>query len=253
MSINRNIVALIPARGGSKGIPRKNIKYLAGKPLIAYSIQTALESNLIDRVVVSTDDNEIAEIAQNYGAEVPFMRPAKLAQDDSPEWLVWKHAIKQLNGENNTSQIDILLCVSPTSPLRSVQDLNSCIEDLTNSEADVVISVTPAARNPYFNMVAINDVGMAELLIPPSNRVYRRQDVPTVFDITTVAYAARPEFVLNASSMFEGRVKAVIVPPERALDIDTELDFRIAEVILGLPPGTDSTPSHPPDKKEIDQ
>jgi N-acylneuraminate cytidylyltransferase len=234
MNTDGSIIALIPARGGSKGVPRKNIKDLAGKPLIAYSIEAALQSGLIDRVVVSTEDEEIAETARSYGAEAPFMRPTELAQDDSPEWLVWQHAIKQLNKEDRDSQVGVLVCVSPTSPLRSVEDLDACILALTTSDVDMVITVTPAARSPYFNMVAINDSGLAELLIPPKGCVYRRQDVPAAFDVTTVAYAARPAFVLNANSMFEGKVKAVIIPPERALDIDTELDFRIAEVMLGL-------------------
>jgi len=246
MAADGNVVALIPARGGSKGVPRKNVKELAGKPLIAYSIEAALQSGLIDRVVVSTEDEEIAETARSYGAEAPFMRPTELAQDDSPEWLVWQHAIKQLNKEDRDSQVGVLVCVSPTSPLRSVEDLDACILALTTSDVDMVITVTPAARSPYFNMVAIDDNGLAELLIRPKGHVYRRQDAPAAFDITTVAYAARPAFVLNSNSMFEGKVKAVIVPPERALDIDTELDFRIAEVMLGFSSDAESSLNNSP-------
>lgn len=226
-------VAVIPARGGSKGVPRKNIRLLAGKPLIAYAIETALASKLIDRVVVSTDDAEIAHIAQQYGAEVPFMRPPELARDDSPEWLTWQHAIRTLEAAEGSSRMKMFVCVSPTSPLRAVEDVDACIRTLLKTDADLVVTVRPAERNPYFNMVVLNDEGYARLVIPPKGNIYRRQDAPRVYDMTTVAYAARPEFILNARSMFEGKVKAVVVSAERALDIDTELDFKFAEFLLG--------------------
>ncbi|TAK00232.1 acylneuraminate cytidylyltransferase family protein [bacterium] len=224
--------AIIPARGGSKGLPRKNIRLLAGKPLIAYAIETALSSKLIDRVIVSTDDAEIARIAREYGAEVPFMRPQELALDDMPEWLVWRHAIQMLDPTGSSSRMDMLVCVPPTSPLRAVEDVDACIRLLQEDDVDLVITVRPAERNPYFNMVSLDERGYAQLVICPPQPVYRRQAAPEVFDITTVAYAARPEFILRADSMFEGRVKAVVVPSERALDIDTELDFKLAEFLM---------------------
>ena len=128
-------MALIPARGGSKSVPRKNIRRLAGKPLIAYAIDTAMQSNLINRVIVSTDDMEIAEIALFYGAEVPFIRPDELAQDDSSEWLTWQHAIKWFTSEYPEQELDALICIPPTSPLRSVQDVDACIKLLAESDA----------------------------------------------------------------------------------------------------------------------
>ena len=126
-----NIIGCIFARGGSKGVPRKNVRPLAGRPLIAYAIETALASRWIGRVVVSTDDAEIAAIARQYGAEVPFMRPAELARDDSPEWLAWQHAIRSLG------EMDALVSVPPTSPLRTVDDVDGCIQVLLESDADV--------------------------------------------------------------------------------------------------------------------
>jgi N-acylneuraminate cytidylyltransferase len=231
-------VALIPARGGSKGVPRKNIRLLAGKPLIAYAIETARASHLIDRVIVSTDDTGIADVARQYGAEVPFMRPRELAQDDSPDWLTWQHAVRMLTATEGDAQgegeakIDVFVCISPTSPLRAVEDVEACIQLLLNSDADLVITVKPAERNPYFNMVVLDAAGWARLVISPERPIYRRQDAPPVYDMTTVAYAFRPGFVLRAHSQFEGRVKAVVVPAERALDIDTELDFKFAEFLL---------------------
>lgn len=230
--VHGSVVALIPARGGSKGVPRKNIRLLAGKPLIAYAIETARASRLIDRVVVSTDDAEIADVARRYGAEVPFIRPRELAQDDSPEWLTWRHAVRTLQAAEGEAALDVVVCVSPTSPLRAVEDVEACIRLLLNSDADLVMTVRPAERNPYFNMVVLDGEGCARVVIRPERPIHRRQDAPPVYDITTVAYAFRPEFVLRANSEVEGRVKAVVVPPERALDIDSELDFKFAEFLL---------------------
>lgn len=225
------VVAMVFARGGSKGVPRKNLRLLAGKPLIAHAIQSALASDVIDRVIVSTDDVEIASVARQYGADVPFMRPAELAGDNSPEWLAWQHALREL-GENGNPEVDVFVCVPPTSPLRAVHDIDVCVQALQESDADIVITVKAAERSPYFNMVSLDESGHARLVIQPEGTLHRRQDAPVVYDVTTVVYAARPDFVLNAKSIFDGKVKAVVVPAERAIDIDTELDFQFAEFLL---------------------
>jgi len=232
MKNNSGVVALIPARGGSKGVPRKNIRDLAGKPLIAHAIETALNSDLIDRVVVSTEDEEIATIARSWGAEVPFMRPADLAQDDSSEWLTWQHAIRMLNDAEDGFNVEILVCVSPTSPLRSIEDVDSCIRALRGCDADLVISVKNADRNPYYNMVVLDSNGYAGLAISGAEKLHRRQDAPTLFEVVTVAYAARPEYVMRTNWIFDGKVKTINVPAERAVDIDTELDFAFAEFLM---------------------
>jgi N-acylneuraminate cytidylyltransferase len=224
-----SVVAFVFARGGSKGVPRKNIRLLAGKPLIAHAIATARASRWIQRVVVSTDDAEIADVALQWGAEVPFMRPAELARDDSPEWLAWRHAIHELH--QRAEPLDVFVSVPTTAPLRAVDDVDACIETLLQGDADVVITVKRAERSPYFNMVVI-DNGFARLVIPPSKQVFTRQSAPRVYDMTTVAYAARPQFILHANGLFEGNVKSVVVPPERALDIDTPLDFAFAEFLM---------------------
>lgn len=230
--MSRRVIALIPARGGSKGVPRKNIRPLGGKPLIAYSIETARASKLIERVVVSTDDPQIAEVARGYGADVPFMRPAELARDDSPEWLTWQHAVRTLQAGEDGATIDAFVCVSPTSPLRAVEDVDACIQMLLDTDADIVITVSASERNPYYNMVVLDGAGCPRVVIKPEGPIYRRQDAPRVYDITTVAYAFRPAFVLRTNSEFDGKMRAVIVPPERAVDIDTELDFAFAEFLL---------------------
>ena len=225
------IVGFIFARGGSTGIVRKNIRLLAGKPLIAYAIETALDSELIDRVIVSTDDEEIAKIALQYGAEIPFIRPSEFAQDDSPERVAWQHALRELNKEADRPKIDVFVCIPTTSPFRSASDVDACIRGLLESDADIVITAKPAARNPYYNMVVI-DEGYAKLVIPPSESIHQRHDVPTMYDMTTVAYAARPNYVLDTDYIFDGKVKAVIVSPEVGVDIDTETDLLFAEFLV---------------------
>ena len=231
------VVAVIFARGGSKGVVGKNIRLLAGKPLVAYAVETARASAVIERVVVSTDDARIAEIARQYGADIPFMRPKELAGDDCPEWLAWQHAIRTLQGLPGDRGIDVFVSIPPTSPLRTVADIEACIQTLLDNKADVVITVTPAHRNPYFNMVSLDASGYARRVCEPEDTIHTRQGAPAVFDMTTVAYAARPEYVLHASSIFDGKVKAVVIPPERSLDIDTELDFQIAGYLLASSSG----------------
>jgi CMP-N-acetylneuraminic acid synthetase len=221
-------VALICARGGSKGVPGKNIRPLAGRPLISWAIASAQEVSRVSCVIVSTDSSEIAAVALNAGAEVPFMRPPELAMDSSSEWQVWQHALtflKDRDGDYPTA----LLVVPATAPLRAVEDLDRCLDAFTAGGTDVVITVTDAHRNPYFNMVTRAPDGRAQLVIPPDGAVTRRQDAPPIFDMTTVAYVARPEFVMASRGLFDGRVQSVHIPLERSLDIDTFLDFQIAE------------------------
>lgn len=226
------IGAFIFARGGSKGVPRKNIRMIAGKPLIAYSIHVAFASELIDRVFVSTEDPEIASIAVQYGAEVPFLRPSELAADDSPELLSWKHAVREVSSLFSSQSLRVFVSVPPTAPLRSTDDIDACIRLLLSSNADLVITVKPAERNPFFNMVRIDEDDWAHPIFSGDQAIHRRQDAPALYDMTTVAYAARPGFVLETESLFAGKVKAHLVPRERALDIDSELDLEIAEFLL---------------------
>ena len=227
------IIGFIFARGGSKGIPNKNIRPLAGKPLLAYAVETARQSQYIDRVVVSTDDESIAEIAQKFGAEVPFIRPKKLSQDDSPEILAWKHAIKFVMKENRDVEVDAFVSIPPTAPLRIVEDVDNCIHCFLENEVDVVITVKKTSRHPSFNMVFLDKDKSPRLALPSDKYMTHRQSIDPVYDVTTVAYVARPEFVLNAvSSVYEGNLKAVLIPEERAVDIDSELDFQFAEYLM---------------------
>jgi len=230
--VKQYIVGFIFARGGSQGIPGKNIRLLAGKPLIAYAIETAFQSQLIDRVVVSTDDKKIARVAQECGAEIPFIRPKELAQNNSPEWLAWQHAIRTLKEQDNGRDLDVFVSIPPTAPLRVVEDLDNCIHSFLDNNVDVVITVKKASRHPSFNMVSIDENGYTTLVLPPSESISRRQDVSPVYDATTVAYVANPQFIMGEKSIFSGKIKSVIIPEERAVDIDTELDFQFAEYLV---------------------
>lgn len=225
--------AIIFARGGSKGLPGKNIRPLGGKPLIAWSIEHALAVKRIERVIVSTDSPEIAAVAHEYGAQVPFLRPAELARDDSPEWLAWRHALNYLLNQDGVLP-EVMVSVPATAPLRFPLDIENCLDAYEKGDADVIVTVTDAHRSPYFNMVTMSADGAIELVIPSPSTIVRRQDAPVVYDMTTVAYVVRPEFVLSRNAVFEGRVRAVHVPTERAIDIDTLSDFRIAELFLNI-------------------
>ena len=205
---------------------------LCGKPLIAYSIEVANQSEFIDRVIVSTDDAEVAEIAREYGAEVPFIRPGELAGDHVPERAAWQHALKTLESMESNRSIDVFVCIPPTSPLRTVADLDACINAFLEDDADIVITVTPAARSPYYNMVVLDELDHASLVLSPERKRHARQDTPPLYDMTTVAYVARPDHVLETDYIFDGKVKAVIVPKERSLDLDTELDWLFLEFLL---------------------
>ena len=226
------IVAFIFARGGSKGLPGKNIRILGGKPLIAWSIEIAFQVKRIERVIVSTDSEEIAAIARQYGAEVPFIRPAELAGDESPEWLAWKHGLEFL--QRSTGSIpEVMISLPTTAPLRSVTDIENCLDEFEKGSVDVVVTVTDAHRSPYFNMVRNNEDGTVSLVNVPMTAVVRRQDAPKVYDMTTVCYVLKSTFVVSHDSIFEGRVKAIHVPIERAVDIDSSLDFEFVEYLLG--------------------
>jgi N-acylneuraminate cytidylyltransferase len=181
-------------------------------------------------VVVSTDDTQIAEIARDYGAEVPFLRPSDLASDTASEYLAWKHAIEELT--QRTGAFDIMVSLPATSPLRSVNDVQNCVDELVNHpDADAVITVQKAQRNPFFNMVTMDVDGFCHVVCSGEG-VVRRQDAPPVFDITTVAYAARTAFVQSSHALFEGRLRCIEVPKERAVDIDDPLDLEWARFLL---------------------
>ena len=221
--------AFIFARGGSKGLPGKNIRSLLGKPLIQYSIEVALQTSGIDKVFVSTDDDDIAKVSRSIGAIV-IDRPVELAQDDSPEWEAWQHAISWV--KKRYGDFEEFISLPATSPLRSVKDVESAIYKRSDIGADICIAITPAGRSPYFNMVKKSSNNLIELVSKPANSISRRQDAPEVFDITTVVYVANVEFIMKNNNLFDGVVTSIEVPKHRAVDIDDIYDFNFAESIL---------------------
>ena len=197
--------------------------------MLARAIEIAKDNKKISRVIVSTDSQEFASIALENGAEVPFMRPSELAEDGSPEWLVWRHAIEYLENDGETNFSLVVLPV--TAPLRNTSDVDRCIEEFESSEADSVITVTEANRSPYFNMVNLDNNGYSSLVIKPRDIVTRRQDAPEVFDMTTIAFIVSASFVKLNNNLFEGKVRSVMIPKERSIDIDTPYDMEIAEFL----------------------
>lgn len=217
-------LALIPARGGSKGIPRKNCRLLAGKPLIAWSIEAALASPFIDSVVVSTEDQEIAEISLEYGALVPFMRPSELAQDDSPGMAPVLHALTML------PEFDHILLLQPTSPLRTVIEINRCIEFAIAQKANAIVSVCESAQSPYW-MYELDATNHLSKLIA-NNDITRRQELPTVYSLNGALYFARTEWLHKAQTFLTDETLGFVMPLEQSLDIDTPFDWKIAELLL---------------------
>lgn len=226
-------IAFVFARGGSKGLERKNLRLLGGRPLIAHAVAAARSAASVDRVLVSTDDEEIAAVAAANGAEVPWLRPPELATDDAPEWLAWKHAVAEV--ERTDGPFDEFVSVPTTSPLRTPDDIDACIGHFRGGAFDAVLSVRAAERNPWFNMIRFGPDGLARLCCGEGPSPSRRQAAPPVFDITTVAYVLDPRFILEAGGFFEGRVGAVEIPRRRAIDIDDHLDLEIARCLFGSP------------------
>ena len=226
---NHVVVCVIPARRGSKGLPGKNTKMFCGKPLIAHTIEQARQSKYIDRVIVSTEDEKIAKMSLDYGAEVPFIRPLKLAEDSVATIDVLLHAINWLEDKKQYF-FDILVLLHTTAPLRAVKDIDSCIEMLQSTKADNVFSVTEAHRNPYFNMVEIDKQGIVKLI--KEGAFSTRQSAPKVYDLNASIYVWWKDILKKEKKLFLAGSKIYVMPKERSVDIDDDLDFRIAEYLL---------------------
>ena len=216
--------ALIPARGGSKGIPRKNIKLIAGKPLIAWTIEAAQRSGLLDSVVVSTDDAEIAEVARRAGAQVPFMRPVELAQDHTPGLDPVLHALAQL------PQFESVLLLQPTSPLRSTEDIDACLGMALRQRTPSVVSVCEPDTHPYWTYRLAE--GQTLLPLIAAAPVTRRQDLPPVVAVNGCLYFAAADWLKRSGSLVGPQTLAYLMPRERSVDLDTPLDWKLAELLL---------------------
>jgi N-acylneuraminate cytidylyltransferase len=232
------VLALIPARGGSKGIPRKNIRDFAGAPLIAYSIAAALQAELVTRVIVSTDDEEIATVAREWGAETPFLRPAELAQDDTTDLPVFEHALQWLR-ENESYQPDFVVQLRPTSPIRPIGLLDEAVRKLLeHPEADCVRGVVPSGQNP-FKMWQIGGNGQLEplLSLPNMKEPYNapRQELPKTYWQTGHVDVIRASTILEKGSLTGDIILPILIDPRYTVDIDTPSDMvRYARLMQDL-------------------
>ena len=217
-------IALIPARGGSKGIQRKNIKFFNNKPLIYWTIKTALESNYIDRVIVSTEDEEIADIARSFSAEVPFMRPSSLAEDYSASIDVVLHAIQ------NISDVSDVLLLQPTSPLRRKYDIDQIFEIRSKFESDSAVSISLSKEHIelYFKLDSGNKLNPlnSHLKLAP------RQEYEKYYTLNGALYLSTLESLLGNKSFISPNTIGYVMPPEYSIDIDTKLDWEIAELFM---------------------
>ena len=231
MSNGPEVLGLIPARGGSKGIPRKNVRLLAGKPLIAHTIEAALACRALNRVIVSTDDTEIAKVARDYGADVPFVRPAELAQDDTPDLPVCVHALEWMASNQGYSP-DIVVWLRPTVPLRTVDDVEQVTQKLIDTGADCVRSVCESEHHPYWMKRLDGDRLRPFIEGDDDIKYWQRQLLPPTYRLNGAVDATRCRMVRDKGVLFGGDMRGYVMPVERSLDMDTELDFALAELLM---------------------
>jgi CMP-N-acetylneuraminic acid synthetase len=223
-------LALIPARGGSKGVPGKNVRGLAGKPVIAWTIEAARACPAIERVVVSTDDEEIGRLAEGLGVEVPWLRPAELGQDDTPDFPVFRHALSALASDGY--EPEAVAWLRPTAPLRTAEDIGAAVELLASTGAACVRSVCEAEHHPYWMKKLDGDRLAPFVLGADESTYYRRQLLPPVYRLNGAVEVVRPSAVPVDGPLFGGDVRGYVMPAERSIDLETELDFILAEALL---------------------
>jgi CMP-N,N'-diacetyllegionaminic acid synthase len=218
------ILGIIPARGGSKGIPGKNIRPLAGKPLLAWTIEEAKKSKYIDRLVLSSDDKKIMEVAKQYGCEVPFIRPKELALDHSSSVEVILHCLQHLD------DYDWVIQLQPTSPFRTTNDIDQCIEYCIKKNANSCVSVTETEKSPFW-MYFMDQEAKLRKVIDLNLSALRRQDLPKVFSLNGAIYMARCKWFQEKKTFLSTETVGFCMPRERSLDIDTEWDLKLAAAI----------------------
>lgn len=225
------VLGLIPARRGSKGVPLKNIKPLCGKPLLEYTAQSALASRLLSRVMLSTEDEEIAEVGRRCGLEVPFLRPSELAGDDTPMLPVVQHAVRWV--EDQGESFDAICLLQPTNPLRRAEDIDACIELFKRSDADTVVTVlpVPAEYNPHWVYFQSAE-GLLYLSTGEESPIARRQDLPPAFHREGSVYVTRRSTVIDGNSLYGKRVVGYRLDSTSSVNIDTHEDWQRAAVML---------------------
>jgi len=225
------ILCTICARGGSKGVKNKNIKELAGKPLIAHTIEQAKNSKLFEHIVISTDSDDIAKISKEYGAEVFFKRDATMASDMAGKLDVIKDAFIRSEEYYNT-KFDYLIDLDATAPLRDMEDIINAFEQFIANDNDNLITAMPSRRSPYFNLVEQDSSGKVYLSKKLDSTIVRRQDAPNSYDMNASIYIWKREIILNENSLFLKNTGLYVMPEERSIDIDTELDYKFVEFLI---------------------
>jgi CMP-N,N'-diacetyllegionaminic acid synthase len=226
------ILAVIPARGGSKGVPRKNVRPLAGRPLLAFTIDAALAArDLLARVIVSTDDEQIAEIAKTCGAEVPFMRPDDLAADHSPTLPVLQHALRFVEAQDGT-RMDWVLLLQPTAPFRAAEDIRAAVALAVQGGCDSVISVVQVFATHPILMKRIEDDRLVSYCIEEKEGTRRQDYQPPAYMRNGAIYLTRRECLMEQNSIWGAYIRPYIMPEDRSVNIDSELDFKLAEFLL---------------------
>ncbi|OAA18901.1 cytidylyltransferase domain-containing protein [Kosmotoga sp. DU53] len=225
----KRFLALIPARGGSKGLKDKNIRLLNNKPLLAYTIEAAKKSGIFDRIIVSTDSEKIAAVALKYGAEVPFMRPKELATDTASSMDVLIHTIELLQESGDI--YDYVVLLQPTSPLRTSQDIVEAANLLIEKNANSVVSVCKVGHSPLWSNTLPEDLSLKDFIRPEIKNL-RRQDLPIFYRLNGAIYIAKVSYILETKDFFGQGSYAYIMPVNRSVDIDTEFDLALAEVLL---------------------
>ena len=225
------ILCTICMRGGSKGVPNKNLRKLDGKPLMAFTIEHALKSDLFEHIVISTDSEKVASTAKNLGAEVWFLRPAEFSTDEAPKIPAIRHAFLE-SEKHYGQQFDILVDLDVTSPLRKVEDINKAYQQFIDEDADILITANPARKNPYYNMIEkVN--GRIQIVNHQKNVLKRRQDAPEVYEMNSSIYIWNRKALLNNDILFTDNTSLYIMPEERSVDIDTELDWNLVQYLIG--------------------
>ena len=225
------VLCTICARGGSKGVKNKNIKEINGKPLISYTIEQAKKSGLFEHIVISTDSDDIANIAKEYGAEVFFKRSAEMASDTAGKLDVIKDAFRRSEAYCN-ERFDYLMDLDATAPLREVEDIVKSLEQCIKDDNDNLITAMPGRRSPYFNLVEVNKEGKVYLSKTLDDTVVRRQDAPKSYDMNASIYIWKRDVILNETSLFLEKTGLYVMPEERSIDIDTELDYKFVEFMM---------------------
>lgn len=224
----KRILAIIPARGGSKGLPRKNLLEVGGKPLIAWTICEGLKSRFIDRLILSSDDHEIIETAKEWGCEAPFIRPKELATDEAKTSDVVVHALTEMNKKNES--FDYITLLQPTSPLRSHKDIDSCIEECHKKNAFSCVTVSETEKSPFW-MYFLDADNHMQPVIDATGRPTRRQELPTAYTLNGAVYVVKREWFQEIKSFVTEETIAHVMPKERSLDIDTALDLKFFRAI----------------------